>query len=191
MTIEWTPGRRALLVITGTDTHPFDRLCRWADEWSETHPDDDVVVQYGFSTAPSVARSVKIMAPTDLSAALNGADVVITHGGPGTISTVRSAGLFPVILARDPARGEHVDEHQLRFAQWARGRELGIVVESTTDLESAIERAAAQDGGTAQPNAQIAGSVASLGDQLRILKRGSRLRRSFPLLRKPRWRDAP
>lgn len=188
MKIDWTPGRRSVLVITGTDTHPFDRLCIWADEWAAAHPDDDVVVQYGFSAAPGVARSVKMMAPADLAEALRATDVVITHGGPGTISTVRSAGLVPVVLARDPARGEHVDEHQLRFAKWAHERGLGVVVDDTSGLETAIEHAAKLRGGADHPTAQIAGSVASFEEQLRALRHGSNFRRSLPSLRKPRWR---
>ncbi|WP_372236644.1 glycosyltransferase [Microbacterium sp. RU33B] len=130
------------------------------------------------------------MAPADLSDALAEADLVITHGGPGTIATVRSAGLMPIVLARDPALGEHVDEHQLRFAKWAHERGLGIVVDDTAELEEAIGRNGSMKGATAaHPAAQVAASVASFGEKLRVLRSGRAPRRTFPLLRRPRWRD--
>jgi UDP-N-acetylglucosamine transferase subunit ALG13 len=50
------------------------------------------------------------------------ADVIITHGGPGSILLALSVGRSPVVVPRDPRFGEHVDDHQLRFVRWLQER---------------------------------------------------------------------
>ncbi len=44
------------------------------------------------------------------------ATVVVCHGGPGTVTEARDAGHVPLCMPRDPELGEHVDDHQQRFA---------------------------------------------------------------------------
>ena len=42
--------------------------------------------------------------------------MAVCHGGPGTIMDAREAGHVPLCVPRDPKLGEHVDDHQQRFA---------------------------------------------------------------------------
>lgn len=107
----------AVLVSVGTDHHPFDRLVRWADAWANRYPGAEVFVQYGGSRPPGVARGVPQMPRSELLERVRAADVVVVQGGPGGITDVRACGKLPIVLPRDPAFGEHVDGHQLRFAQ--------------------------------------------------------------------------
>src|SRR5262245_21900671 len=44
--------RLDVLVVVGTDYHPFPRLVRAMDEWSKEHPEVDCFVQYGTADAP-------------------------------------------------------------------------------------------------------------------------------------------
>ena len=46
------------------------------------------------------------------------ADVIVCHGGPGTIHDALSAGVRPIVAPRSAADGEHVDDHQQRFADF-------------------------------------------------------------------------
>ena len=48
--------RPLVLVVVGTDHHPFDRAVGWADEWAASHPDRRVLVQYGTSRRPTTAE---------------------------------------------------------------------------------------------------------------------------------------
>lgn len=116
-------GRR-ILVLVGTDHHGFDRAVTWADTRQRAHPDDDVLVQHGRTAAPGAARGAAFLTPAELRAEVALADVVITHGGPGTISDARRGGHRPLVFPRDPAFGEHVDDHQRRFAPWCAERGL-------------------------------------------------------------------
>lgn len=180
----WIDDRRHVLVITGTDVHPFTRLIEWADAWAAGHPDDDVLVQHGYTAAPRVARAVEIFTPAELTRALEGADVVVCHGGPGTISTVRSAGLQPVVVARDPSLGEHVDGHQLRFAGWAGERGLAVVAATVDDLPAAVADASAQGRGDAAPATQVDATVRALGAQIAALLERGPTRRRIPMIRR-------
>lgn len=175
---------RRILVIVGTDVHPFARLTEWADGWARSHPDDDVLVQHGYSPAPRVARGVEMFTPSELEAALTEADVVISHGGPGTISTVRASGLLPIVLARDPEYGEHVDGHQLRFATWAGARGLAAVVEGEGALDAAVEAGCSAVRSAAGPAPQVEVSVRTLGENILAVLRDGPRRRRVPMLRR-------
>jgi UDP-N-acetylglucosamine transferase subunit ALG13 len=132
-------------VFVGTDHHPFSRLVDWADRWAAAHPDDDVFVQYGWSTAPEVATGQSFLTPRDLRERCAKSDVVISHGGPGTIMDARGAGHRPIVVARDPARGEHVDQHQLRFAAWAAEKQFIHSVDDERELDLLVEVGSTRD----------------------------------------------
>ena len=123
-----------VLVAVGTDHHPFDRAVEWVESWLRTRLDQvDVLVQYGHSKPPEVARGSALLDHTDLQQAMAGASVVVCHGGPATITEARRHGKLPICLPRDPALGEHVDNHQMLFAQ--RMGDGGVVRLAQTERE--------------------------------------------------------
>ena len=114
-----------LIVLTvGTDSHPYDRAVRWIDAWAAANPDARVVAQWGTSTRARHAEGDALLPRPELEALLREADAVVSHGGPATLHQIRQVGLLPLCVPRDPTLGEHVDDHQQRFArhQAARGR---------------------------------------------------------------------
>ncbi|MGL5827247.1 MAG: glycosyltransferase [Nocardioides sp.] len=123
---------RTVLLLVGTDHHPFQRAVGWADARQTRYPEERVFIQYGKSQAPLVAAGKAFLSPAQMREFVTEADVVITHGGPGTISDARQAGHRPVVFPRDPNHGEHVDDHQQRFAQWCHRRGL-VHIASTVD----------------------------------------------------------
>ena len=106
----------SVVVSVGTDHHPFDRLVRWIDQWAIVHPDVSVFVQRGTSTAPERVPSAELVTHGELRELFAAADVVVSHGGPSTVMDARSSGRLPIVVPRDPERGEHIDGHQMRFA---------------------------------------------------------------------------
>lgn len=158
-----------VFVTVGTDHHPFDRVVGWADRLAERGL--RVVVQYGTSRPPTVARGHDLVPIRDLEAMMRGATVVVTHGGPATIMQVRDLGIVPIVVARDPAHGEHVDGHQMRFA--ARLAELGNVVagQDETAFFAAVERALADPTAFRAPvsSARTDEVVATIGDLIDTL----------------------
>lgn len=120
------PRQTQLLVVVGTDWHPFDRVVGWTDAWLATRREAArALVQHGSARPPRLAEGRDLVPRDELHRLVAAADVVVTHGGPATILEVRSLGKLPVVVPRDPRWGEHVDAHQLRFAR--RLGEMGLV----------------------------------------------------------------
>lgn len=143
------PGARLVLVAVGTDHHPFDRAVDWVDAWltdarAAGHDDLDVLVQYGHSHAPTLARGSSLLDHADLQDAMERAAVVVCHGGPATITEARRHGKLPICLPRDPERGEHVDNHQQLFARRMGAGGVVRLTETEADLRAALDEAVAQ-----------------------------------------------
>ncbi len=105
-----------MFATVGTDQHPFDRLVRWLDRVAAGNADLQCVIQYGTSTPPAFAAGIDYLNHDQLLGWIDRAAVVITHGGPASIIQVRERHGRPIVVPRDPRRGEHVDRHQLDFA---------------------------------------------------------------------------
>jgi UDP-N-acetylglucosamine transferase subunit ALG13 len=119
-----------VLALVGTDHHQFNRLVDWLDEAAVRNPHVRFVVQHGASRAPLVADAHDYLPYEEIHRLVREADVVVCHGGPGTIMDARGAGHVPICVPRDPGLGEHVDSHQQRFA--AVMHDEGMVVTCTT-----------------------------------------------------------
>lgn len=118
--------RDLVFVTVGTDHHPFDRLVAWADAWVSTR-DAGVpcLIQSGTSKPPTRAEWRDYVRYDEMCDAMGRAVAVLCHGGPATIMDARRLGRVPIVVPRSADLGEHVDNHQQRFA--ARMAELGQV----------------------------------------------------------------
>jgi UDP-N-acetylglucosamine transferase subunit ALG13 len=141
---------KLILASLGTDHHSFDRLVDWMDELATSLGDEvTVFVQHGHSAAPRVAQGAAFLSQEELCVLLAEATMVVTHGGPGTITDARRFGHTPICVPREPARGEHVDGHQVRFATFMSLRGLVTLADGPDRLRDHAERnlAAASDTG--------------------------------------------
>ncbi|PRY01844.1 glycosyltransferase [Allonocardiopsis opalescens] len=133
--------RPLVLVTVGTDFHPFRRLAAWADRIAERHPGIDVLVQHGSAPPPRHARGRAYLDHAELRAAMEQAAAVVCHGGPATITEARRAGRLPIVVPRDPRRGEHVDDHQLRFVARMSAEGLVHACDGEEELRAAVDKA--------------------------------------------------
>lgn len=141
-----------MLVLVGTDHHAFDRLVGWADAWASDHTGAaQVLVQRGTSAQPVAAESVEYLDHAELLVLMGRAAVIVSHGGPSTIAESRRIGTVPVVVPRDPAFGEHVDAHQLRFTR--RLAEDGLVLHAVdrTTFTALLHRALADPSAVRVP----------------------------------------
>lgn len=104
-----------VVVSVGTDHHPFDRMLDWI-EVAQRRLQLDVVVQRGATADRAGIESMDYVTADELAHLMSTADAVVCHGGPGTISLAQRSGHRPIVVARDPALGEHIDDHQQRYA---------------------------------------------------------------------------
>jgi UDP-N-acetylglucosamine transferase subunit ALG13 len=132
---------RRILVTVGTDHHRFDRLIAWFDSWiaGQTVADQiDGFVQRGTSQPGSV-DSVDYLEFEQLRECIKAADVVVTHGGPGSIMECRRWGLLPIVCPRDPAHGEHVDDHQLLFSNRLAAQGQILIAHTRAELHAHLD----------------------------------------------------
>ncbi len=132
------------MVSVGTDHHPFDRLVGWMVEWSAEHPAHRVVVQRGTADEPMGVESHDLIPHDELRKLFGAATVVISHGGPSTVMDARMAGRLPIVVPRDRALGEHVDDHQVRFSRHLERHGLARCAVTRAQLFSLIDEALAE-----------------------------------------------
>ncbi len=139
------------MVSVGTDHHRFDRLVNWMDAWAGDHPEVEVVIQYGSAEVPTNTKGDALLPHDQLRKLFARADVVVSHGGPSTVMDARMAGRIPIVVARDPAQGEHVDGHQMSFARHLQRHDMAILAATQDRLYSAVESGLADPARTAFP----------------------------------------
>ncbi|MEV4757161.1 glycosyltransferase [Micromonospora sp. NPDC049559] len=146
------PAGLAVLVVVGTDSHPFDRLMGWLERWYVRRADRPrLLVQHGSSRVPRIPGARAYLAHEQMQRAMREAVLVVTHGGPATITEARRTGHLPIVVPRDPAHAEHVDDHQLRFAHRLSRLDTIRLCESEPDLAAALDRGLAEPAAFALP----------------------------------------
>jgi UDP-N-acetylglucosamine transferase subunit ALG13 len=105
-----------IFVSAGTDHHPFDRLIDWSERWLSERP-VSCLIQVGTSRPPVRGRWVDYLPHQEVERAVGAATAVVCHGGPGTITLALHFGTRPIVVPRQQALGEHVDDHQMLFAR--------------------------------------------------------------------------
>lgn len=174
-----------LVGSVGTDHHPFPRFLEWVAAAAQ-QTDIDALVQRGATAPLAGLDTVDYMPAEELFDRMQAADVVVCHGGPGTISAAIRCGHVPIVIARDPSLGEHVDDHQQRYTRML--HDSGTVeLPSTLDEFVALVRTARpRDAVAIASNAEaaaadIARSALHFGELVDALLAGRAPRR--------RWRD--
>jgi UDP-N-acetylglucosamine transferase subunit ALG13 len=145
-----------ILVTTGTNEQPFDRLVRAARDLSEL---ETMFVQYGSSREPhGPGEWVDFLGFDELAERMRAARAVVCHAGVGSIMLARKCGHRPIVVPRRVALGEAVDDHQLQLGR--RLQEAGVVtlVEDERDLPAAVGMSEAAR--TAASGLQLAGAAA-------------------------------
>ncbi len=128
-----------IFVTVGTHEQPFDRLLEEIDRLVATEAiEPDVFCQTGYSTYVPRVPSAPMVTYAEMESYFAGADVVVAHGGPGSIMPVLARNRPLVLVPRQHAHGEHVDDHQVAFCRRI-GAERGVpVVEEIGDLADAL-----------------------------------------------------
>lgn len=171
-----------VFVTVGTDHHAFDRLVEWVDAWAAGRDDVEVLVQHGTSAAPEHGHGTPYLTYDAMVDAFSGSDVVVCHGGPATIMDARHAGRLPLVLPRSGDRGEHVDNHQVRFTSRLAELEQIVLIQRIGDLHTALDLAVTDRGRFQLPadRSDTLDAVVAFADVVAELRPGTR---SGPRLR--------
>ena len=128
-----------IFVTVGTHEQPFNRLIKEVDRFKkEGIVTDEVFIQTGFSTyEPQYCDWKNIISYPEMEDYMNRADIIITHGGPATFMGAIAKGKKPIVVPRQEKFGEHVNDHQLEFAEQVSERFGSIVVvEEINELQN-------------------------------------------------------
>lgn len=132
----------SVLALVGTDHHPFDRMVNVVDELLTAHNDSamalNCLIQYGTANPPVSAEGVEYLAKDEVHQEIERADLILCHGGPSTIVEILRVGKKPLVMPRDPERGEHVDGHQQRFARHMSSQGLVQLISSVHEIQEVL-----------------------------------------------------
>lgn len=136
------PEKPLVLVTVGTEPFPFDRPLGWMGSWLAAGGADRVrcLVQAGASKPVAGAECRDYLLHDELRDAIRSAAAVVCHGGPGTIVECRDAGVVPIVVPRRHAFGEHVDDHQVAFAERLAREDLIHLARDEAELRELLER---------------------------------------------------
>lgn len=119
-----------IFVTVGTHEQPFNRLIKEVDRLVETgFIKDEVFIQTGYSTyEPKFCKWSSLISFDKMNELMQTSDIIITHGGPATFMSAIANGKKPIVVPRQEKYDEHVNDHQVDFAQQVKERYDSIEV---------------------------------------------------------------
>lgn len=137
------PEKRPLMFATVGATLPFDRLVRSvADLKASGDIPEDLLIQTGEGgLRPPGATVMETLPFDDIQAVLRQADLVVCHGGTGSLITALREGCRVVAMPRSSKLGEHYDDHQRQITQAFAARGLIQVANTAEELPAALAAA--------------------------------------------------
>lgn len=134
---------------------------------------DDVLLQVARMQVFDAAgcKVVQFLAPSDFDRAVRDADIIVCHGGAGSVIPALRRGRVPVVMPRQRRYGEHVDDHQVESARSLAGQDRVVLAMEVGDLEGAIAEARRRTQPPSPPAVRMLDLVAREIDTL-LAKRG-------------------
>lgn len=136
-----------ILVLLGTQNNDFTRLLEAVQENINNKTiNEEVIVQAGFTKFDS--KDMKIFSLIDkekIGKLQDKADLIISHGGVGSIVSSLEKGKKVIVVPRLKKYGEHVNNHQIQIAKKfskdgyvksvINEKDLGKAIQSMADFE--------------------------------------------------------
>lgn len=132
-----------ILVLLGTQDNSFHRLLEKIQELiNKKIIKEKVIVQAGRTKFESKDMEIFSLVPQDkLKEMMEKSDLVITHGGVGSIVMALKMGKKVIAVPRLSEFGEHVNDHQIQIVDSFNKQGFLIGVTELDDLEEALEKA--------------------------------------------------
>lgn len=132
-----------ILVTLGTQDKPFARLLEAVEKQINLgHIKDEVIVQAGCTKFKSDKMKIfDYLAIDEFNKLMNDADIIITHGGVGTIIAGLKNNKKVIVAARLQKYGEHTNDHQLQILDNFGQEGYILPLENFEELDKVIEKA--------------------------------------------------
>lgn len=128
-----------ILVIIGTQDKPFKRLLDYIEN---ANINDEIIVQSGFTKYES--SKMEIFDYCDMQKfdyLINKANIIITHGGVGTIMSALDKNKKVIACARLSKYGEHQNDHQVQIVSNFANSGYLLELKENDSLVDLIEKA--------------------------------------------------
>lgn len=131
-----------ILITCGTHEQQFNRLLRKVDELFQSKKiKGKVIAQIGYSTyVPKNIEYFRFVNFDRMEKLFDSANLVITHGGIGSIFLALRKGKKVIAVPRMKNFGEHSDDHQIQIVRELEKQKMIIAVYDIEDLEEAIKK---------------------------------------------------
>lgn len=135
-----------MIFLTVGTIFPFERLTRAVDDWAQaTGRGAEVFGQIGEPGAegyrPAHFEWAERLTPADFRARMERATLVVSHAGIGTMIDALTRGKPMLMLPRDPARREIVNDHQFQTIRRFADRPGIRVAATEADVGPALDEA--------------------------------------------------
>lgn len=122
-----------IFVTVGTQPHQFNRLMNYVSLLKL----DEVVIQKGTSSFydPTIAN---FDYTNNMEKYIDEADVIITHGGVGSIIEALKLEKRLIIVPRLSTLDEHVDDHQLEICKYVEDNNFAFIANTFDELQNSL-----------------------------------------------------
>ncbi len=131
-----------ILVLLGTQNNRFHRLLEEIERLIQKEKiKEEVIVQAGYTKY--ITKKMKIfdfMTKEELEEWQNKADLVITHGGVGSILQAITKQKKVIAIPRLHEYGEHVNDHQKEIVELFHQKGYIIGIQRVEELQKAIQQ---------------------------------------------------
>jgi len=134
-------GSILIFITVGTHEQGMDRLFVEIDRLIECGIiREDVFAQIGYTEyKPRNFKYMKMIGYTEMDRLVKESEIIITHGGPGSIFHPLQYEKIPIVVPRNDEFNEHVDNHQILFAKRLEESKKIIAVYDIENLEKCIK----------------------------------------------------
>lgn len=131
-----------ILVLLGTQNNSFHRLLEEVQKNIDNGIiQEEVIAQKGYTKFESKDMTLYDKIPTDeIKRLIDKADVVITHGGVGSIITSITKGKKVIAVPRLKKYKEHVNDHQLDIVHSFNEMGYIIGIDEVSELGKALKK---------------------------------------------------
>ncbi len=131
-----------ILVLLGTQNNSFHRLLKKIDELIQDQViQEEVIVQAGYTKYQSEKmKLLDFISKEALEKLQDQSDLIITHGGVGSILLSITKGKKVIAVPRLHKYQEHVNDHQKEIVELFDQKGYIIGIQDIEDLEQAIQK---------------------------------------------------
>ena len=130
-----------IFIIVGQEKFCFNRLLKIIDDGiRDKIIQDDVFAQIGNSNyIPSQYAYEKFLPFEMVINKIKSSKIIVTHAGVGSTLVCFSLGKFPILFPRYNLFKEHIDDHQVEFANRMEQEKLVLVAHDKQELLNKIQ----------------------------------------------------